>query len=142
MIPRFQHLLIPLDFTEKNRAALDIAFEIAVQNRARTTLLHVIETIDGAADAELQSFYAKLQQRSQTELESAAQRFSQAGLTVDTKIRFGRRLHEIVQDAVDRQIDLIVMSSHVVDPQRPVQSLGTLSYQISMLCPCPILLVK
>jgi nucleotide-binding universal stress UspA family protein len=142
MLPRFQHLLVPLDFTEKNRSALDIAFDIAVQNKARTTLLHVIETIEGPVDAEVESFYSRLQNRSQTELESAAQCFAQAGLTVDTKIRFGKRLHEIVQDSLDRQIDLIVMSSHPIDTQRPVQSLGTLSYQVSHLCRCPILLVK
>lgn len=142
MLPRFKHLLIPLDFTEKNRSALDIGFEIAVQNAARVTLLHVIETIAGPDDAELKQFYDQLQTRAETELEARAQRFAEAGLAVDRKIRFGRRTPEVVQDAHDRQADLIIMSSHPIDPAQPVQSWSTVSYQVSLLCRCPILLVK
>ncbi len=142
MLPRFHHILVPLDFTEKNRLALDTAFEIAAQNKARVTLLHVIEAIEGGEDAELREFFDRLQQRAEAELESRAQRFSEAGLTVDRKVRLGRRTAEIVQDAADRQADLIVMSSHVIDPARPLQSWGAVSYQVSVLCRCPILLVK
>lgn len=143
MLPRFKHLLVPLDFTEKNRAALDVAFEIAAQNKARVTLLHVIETIQGAEeDDELRAFFDRLRKRAEAELESSAQQFEAAGLSVDRKIRYGNRSSEIAHDAADRQADLIVMSSHVIDPARPVQSLGTVSYQVSVLCRCPILLIK
>lgn len=142
MLPRFHHILVPLDFTEKNRLALDTAFEIAAQNKARVTLLHVIEAIEGGEDAELREFFNRLQLRAEAELESRAQRFSEAGLAVDRKVRLGRRTAEIVQDAADRQADLIVMGSHVIDPMRPLQSWGTISYQVSVLCHCPILLVK
>jgi len=47
-----------------------------------------------------------------------------------------------VREAVDRKVDLVVVSSHKVDPAATVQSLGTLSYQVSILCECPVLLVK
>ena len=39
MIPRFRHILIPLDFTENNLAALNIAFDLAAVNHAVTTML-------------------------------------------------------------------------------------------------------
>lgn len=142
MLPRFQHLLVPLDFTTKNVPALDIAFDIAVQNEARVTLLHVIETIEDLTDAELEDFYDRLEARADRELEDRSQRFAEAGLKVDCKVRFGRRLPEIIQDAEDRKIDLIVMSSHPVDPGQPLEGWGTLSYQVSLLCSCPVLLVK
>lgn len=142
MIPRFQHLLVPVDFTGKNLAALDIAFEIAVQNQARVTLLHVIETIADLTDAEINEFYNRLDTRANTELETMAQRFAEAGLKIDQKIRYGKRLREIVQDSIDRQIDLIVLSSHKIEKDQPVENWGTLSYQISVICQCPVLLVK
>ncbi|MGQ0633190.1 MAG: universal stress protein [Planctomycetaceae bacterium] len=142
MLPRFRHLLVPLDFTDKNQAAVDVAFDIAAQNNARVTLLHVIETIAGPDDAELKEFYDRLQERAESELEVRAQRFVQAKLPVDQKIRFGRRSPEIVQDAHERNVDLIIMSSHPIDPDQPVQSWSTVSYQVSILCRCPILLVK
>ena len=142
MLPRFQHILVPVDFTEKNLAALDVAFELAVANRARVTLLHVIETVDVESDAELEQFYARLQTRADSELERMAQRFIAAKVAVDRKIRFGKRLSEIVRDSAERKADLIVMSSHKPDLQKPAQTWATLSYQVSVLCPCPVLLVK
>ena len=142
MIPRFQHILIPLDFTEKNLEALNIAFDLAVVNRARVTLLHVVEQISGEADEELAAFYSRLRVRAETELESRSQRFDQVGIVVDCKIRIGRRLHEIVTDSIDRAADLIVMRSHKPDLDRPLQTWATLSYQVSVLCQCPVLLVK
>jgi len=142
MLPRFQHILVPVDFTAKNQAALDIAFELASQNRARVTLLHVIEIIENVPMEELKGFYERLLTRAETQLESRSQRFAAAGIAVDWKIREGKRLVEIVQDVRDRKADLVVMSSHKVDPAAAAQSLGTLSYQVSILCDCPVLLVK
>lgn len=141
MLPRFQHLLVPVDFTEKTRTALDIAFEIAVQNKARVTLLHVVEAIEGD-DPELRTFIDRLKQRAESDLAVRVQRFIDAGVTADCKVRYGRRLQEIVQDVRDRKIDLIVMSSHPIDSADPLRSWGTISYQVSVLCDCPILLVK
>jgi nucleotide-binding universal stress UspA family protein len=142
MLPRFRHLLVPLDFTGKNRAALDVAVEIATQNRARVTLFHVIETVDGVDDEDMRPFFDRLERRAEAELESLAQPFAAAGLAVDRKIRFGHRAAAIVQDTIEREVDLIVMSSHPIDPAHPVRSFGTVSYQVSVLCRCPILLVK
>jgi len=142
MIPRFQHILIPLDFTEKNLAALNIAFDLAVAEHARVTLLHVVEQVGGEVDAELSEFYRRLKIRSESELESRSQRFDLAGIDVDCKTRIGQRLHEIVTDSIERSADLIVMSSHKPDLTRPLQTWATLSYQVSVLCQCPVLLVK
>lgn len=142
MQPRFQHILVPLDFTEHNRTALEVAIEMAVQNRARVTLLHVIESIEGSDDSESREFMQQLHQKSESELEVLAQPFEAAGVSVDRKVREGRRTAEIVQDAAERKADLIVMSSHPINPADPMKSLGTISYQVSILCSCPVLLVK
>lgn len=146
MLPRFKHLLVPMDFSKKNLTALDVAFELASQNRALTTLLHIVERIPtaepGEDDPELEAFYQRMQQRAQTDLEAMSQRFAQAGLEVEFKVWVGQRVPEIVRFVTERSVDLAVLSSHRIDPGRPVQSLATLSYQLSILCPCPVLLVK
>lgn len=141
MIPRFQHILVPVDFTAKNEAALEIAFEAAVHNQARVSLLHVIQTFD-YADEEVKDFCIRLETSALKNLERMAQRFAQAGVAVDFKTRLGNRTHEIVQYADEHNIDLIVMSSHRIDRQQPIKSLGTISYQVSVLCECPVMLVK
>lgn len=142
MRPRFEHILVPVDFTAKNQGATDIAFELAVQNKARTTLLHVIEAIEFIPDEETVEFYRHLEERANGELDLISQRFENAHVEVACKIRYGKRAHEIVRYEMDHGVDLIVMSSHRIDADHPAQSLGTLSYQVAMLCQCPVLLVK
>ena len=142
MLSRFRHILIPLDFSEKNQAALDVGFELAVTNQARVTLLHVVETIDLPDDPEVEQFVSHLKQRADKELEFRAQRFSEANLPVEWKIRVGKRSREIVDYESEHDIDLIVLSSHPINPQDPGGSLATLSYQVAILSRCPVLLVK
>lgn len=142
MLPRFQHILVPLDFAKKNQAALDVAFELAVANQARVTLLHVIEMIDLPHDEEIEKFGAQLQQKADGELERRAQRFADAGLAVEWKIRFGKRAEEVAAYEAGHDVDLTVLSSHPIDTEHPARSLATLSYQIAVLAHGMVLLVK
>jgi nucleotide-binding universal stress UspA family protein len=145
MIPRFQNMLVPVDFSAKNWAALDVAFETAVHNKAAVTLLHVIEAIDTGDfddDPDVKDFYTRLEDRAKRELETMGQRFVEADIDVHEKIRFGKRAAEIVKYSDDHAIDLIVMSSHTLEPESRTSTIVTLSYQVSLICRCPILLVK
>ena len=144
MLPRFEHILVPVDFSGKNRAALEIAFEMAQQNQARTSLLHVVEQIDVPADGddELDGFYEQLVQRADTDLETMTQRFSGSGLDVEHKVRVGKRVREIISFVELHKVDLVVLSSHPIDPARPGPSISTVSYQVSLFCRCPVLMVK
>jgi len=145
VIPRFQNILVPVDFAEKNWSALDVVFDFAVHNRGAVTLLHVIETINNGAfddDEEVQSFYRRLEDRAKRELETMGQRFVDAGLVVHERIRFGGRAVEIVSYSTEHACDLIVMSSHSLADRQPSSTVVTLSYQVSILCTCPVLLMK
>jgi len=143
MLPRFEHLLVPVDFTDKNWLALDLTFELAVQNKASVTLLHVIEPIAVDDDPEVAAFMANLERRALDDLAAMAQRFLDAGASVEWKTRQGKRAPEIVRFASERAIDLIVLNSHRVNLEElSAESLGSLSHQVSLFCQCPVLLVK
>ncbi len=58
----FTHLLVPLDFTQKNEVAIRMASELAARDDAQVTLMHVVETIDNTESADFESFYQQLQQ--------------------------------------------------------------------------------
>ncbi len=64
----FQKILLPLDLTDKHRAALDTAAELARQNQGELLLLHVVEVIPGLSGEEEQGFYQRLQQVARTHL--------------------------------------------------------------------------
>jgi nucleotide-binding universal stress UspA family protein len=145
MVPRFHHILVPLDLTSKNDAALNIAFELAVQNKAAVSLLHVVQKIETGGelpDDETSEFYNQLRQRAASELERFSQRFLDAETACEVKIRLGDRLKEITDFADQHRVDLIVMTSHTVDSERLSETWATLSYKVSVICRCPILLVK
>jgi nucleotide-binding universal stress UspA family protein len=142
MLPRFEHILVPVDFSPANRSALEAAFELAVQNRARVTLLHVIETLDVEEESDVRDFYDRLEQRARREFEPLLQRFVDAGLNVHSTVLLGKRARQIVEFAREHKANLLILSSHPIDERRPLESLSTISYQVSIAAPCSVLLVK
>src|SRR5438034_910644 len=112
----FKHILVPLDFTDKNAAALDMAKHLAAGDKARVTLLHVIETIEYAEGPETDHFYADLKARADMKMTQAKQAFVAERLAVDARIVFGRRAPEIVRFVREEVVDLVVASSHQIDP--------------------------
>lgn len=145
MQPRFRHILVPLETAVRSHAALDVAFELAVQNKASVSLLHVVQNIESGPDGpdeETRQFYAQVCQRAESDLEQLARRFEDALIDCEFKVHVGDRLQEILSFAAHHRVDLIVMSSHRVDPEHIAETWGTLSYKISVLCECPVLLLK
>lgn len=139
---QFNNLLVPLDFSDKNQAALDIALEMARPDEARVTLLHVIENIDLSGDHEVDDFVTELKDRATQKLEAAAAPFRDAGVTADCVLRLGKRSREIAAFENDNDIDLIIVSSHSIDAESPHRSVATLSYQIAVMATCNVMLVK
>jgi universal stress protein A len=137
----FKNILVPLDLTRKNHAALEIAKDLATQNNGKLTLLHVIEQVDFLSEAELKDFYQRLEQNARNIMEEFAYKLRQSGVSVETVILYGKRAKEIILYSIDQHIDLIVLSSHRVDSANP-EDWGTISYKVAILSKCPILLVK
>ena len=145
MQPRFRHILVPLETAVRCHAALDVAFEMAVQNKASVSLLHIVQTIEAGPDGpdeETRQFYAQVCQRAESDLEQLARRFQEALVECECKVHVGDRLKEILSFAANHKVDLIVMCSHRIDPEHIAETWGTLSYKVSVLCECPVLLLK
>ena len=138
----FQHILVPVDFSERNKQALDIAVKIALLDQGRVTLLHVIEMIAGTTLEEFGDFYTKLEKRAQQEMETLVIPYRDNQVEIESKIVYGNRTPEILKFAAAYNVDLIVMSSHKIDPVDPIQGWGTISYKVGILSPCPVMLVK
>lgn len=138
----FQHILVPVDFNEKNLPAVEAAGQLARQYGARLTLLHVIEFIDFPEDEEIKNFYDRLRTRSEREMESLLPLVQGEGIEVMTETIVNQRSKGIVLYAAENEVDLIVMSSHPFSPDHPAEGWGTISYQVAALCQCSIMLIK
>ena len=138
----FNHILVPVDFSEKNATAFEIAKQIALQNAARVSLLHVIEVLDLSDDDEVSEFYEKMRQRSDRQLQALVPCLADENLDVEYATLVGNRSREIATYAEQNAVDLIVMGSHPIEPDLPNRGWSTISYQVSALCRCSILMVK
>lgn len=142
MANKFQHILVPVDFSEKNEVAIATVQELARLLQARVSLLHVIEFIDFPDDDEIASFYEKLKTRSQQELDRLLELFSDHTLDVSVETIINNRVHGIALYAAENDVDLIVMSSHPVNPEQRSHGWSTISYQVAAICQCSVMLVK
>ncbi len=118
---------------------------MSVQNKASVSLLHIVQTIEAGPDGpdeETRQFYAQVCQRAESDLEQLARRFEEALIECEFKVHVGDRLQEILSFAANHNVDLIVMCSHRIDPEHIAETWGTLSYKVSVLCECPVLLLK
>jgi nucleotide-binding universal stress UspA family protein len=139
----FRKLLVPVDFTEKNEAALSSAAEIASGSEgAQVTLLHVIETIEHIEFEEMADFYRSLEARAAARLFQMEEKLKAAGVRVRHEVVYGKRAETIVRYAEDHGTDLMILSSHKVDRDHPALGIGTISYRIAIVARCPVLLVK
>jgi nucleotide-binding universal stress UspA family protein len=138
----FGRILVPLDFTNRDRATLKTALLVAGASRATTTLIHVVYVPDKVALRDLRDLYRELAEKGHRKLLRHAARFRRERLPVDVEVVAGIPLDEILEYARNDGTDLIVLSSHPVEPERPVPGWDTLSYKIAALCRCPVLLAK
>jgi nucleotide-binding universal stress UspA family protein len=141
----YDKILVPVDFTAKNDAALASAVEIAggsPAGRGEITLLHAIETIEHLEPGEMEEFYRGLETRATAKLRVLVEGLTPRFPRVHCEIRIGKRAETVVRYAEEGGFDLIVLSSHLVDPEHPALGWGTISYKIAIVARCPVLLVK
>jgi nucleotide-binding universal stress UspA family protein len=138
----FHRIMVPVDLTNRNIPALEIAMKIALQNRASVTLLHVVETLEASSFDEFNKFYQKLEKLARDKLDRLAEEFVEKGVVVHQEVIYGKRAEQIVKHGMEHQIDLIVLTSHKIDLNNPTQGWGSISYKVGILSQCPVLLVK
>lgn len=141
--PNIRAILVPLDFSDCSREALDYAARMAGHFGAALTLLHVVEPVSYGLDFTLVPSRQGPEMRAQLEARMAALTATLAApwLTIDSVIRGGTPASSILDLAGQRPYDLIVMGTH---GRRGLAHLTTGSVAEAVLrrAPCPVLTVK
>ena len=141
MFAEYKHLLIPLDFTSKHDAVLSNAREMAKTSGARITLIHVVEPVDSFEDSPVDTFTEELAREAEGHLGERARSLREEGIDVGIENRIGNRAKEIITFTVDEGVDMILLNSHIITPERHDRMIS-LSYQVALLAPCAVLLLK
>jgi universal stress protein A len=138
----YRNVLIPVDLSKRGAIAVAAATEVADPNEASITLLHVIETLQDVEYDELEAFYRRIKEKAEKTLGHLTEELSARGFEAGAEIVFGRRGPEILRYADERNVDLIVMTSHPLDRDNPAEGFGTLSHQLALLSRCSVLLAR
>lgn len=138
----FRRILVPVDFTPKNERALHTAKQMAELFEGEVTLVHVVESLEDELDTDLEKFYERLSLRAEERIAAALTSLGEGNFSRRSTIIVGHRAKAIVEYAERERFDVIVLSSHRVDPERPGADWMTISYKVAILARCPVLLVK
>lgn len=138
----FKSILLPVDLTDENEAAVSTALGLFGEAGGNATVLHVIETIADVDFEDMEDFYQRLEEKARSGMRALALPLEAAGLEVDQRVIYGKRARDIVAFAQEHEADLIVMSSRPLDPDNPAAVWGSISHQVAILARCPVLLVK
>ncbi|HLL72507.1 MAG TPA: universal stress protein [Pyrinomonadaceae bacterium] len=141
-------ILLPTDFSQCAESALPYAAWLARQMKARLVCLHVVETtlppVGYAAVAEplpVVDIGGQLEESATRELPKLGAREECAGLDVEEVVAHGDAAGEIVRVARERDIDLIVISSHGRTGWGRML-FGSTAESVVRHAHCPVLVVK
>jgi nucleotide-binding universal stress UspA family protein len=108
---RDERILVPLDGSECSEDVLPRVEELASRLKTGICLLRVVSarTFPGADPIEAE---VKVVREAEEYLAGLKERLQAKGLDVDTHVRYGEDVEEIVDHASQKEIDLIAMSTH------------------------------
>ena len=137
----FKRILVPVDLTDKNSEAIAMATRLASFDDGEVWLLHIIEELEAPFD-ELKDFYARLEANANETLAEYAKNAQEDDVAVRTTVAFGKRVREIVEFANVNGIDLMVLTSHRLNPSDLGSSFMTISHQVALAADPPVLLLR
>jgi nucleotide-binding universal stress UspA family protein len=138
----FRQILVPTDFSKKHINPLEIATNLATKYESVIHLLHVVEIISDTTFSEYEDFYSKLEKRAQKRMSGLIASYQGKTVQIIPCVVYGNRVQEILKFIKRNKIDLVIMNSHKVEMNDPMQSWGTISYKVALLSDCPIMLAK
>lgn len=141
MLP-FRTLLVPTDFSDGARRAIDVAVDLAVRYDAELVLLHAWQPgVVGDAFAVMPTPLGELEAAAEAGVAAAADELRGRGARVRTRVVMGDAGAEIIEAATAEHADLIVMGTHGRSGLARVL-LGSAADHVIRHAPCPVLTVR
>ena len=138
-----RRILVPTDFSDSARQALDWGVSLGREFKAEILLLHVVEnlTVGYASDlfpVPMAEVYEEISGYARSELGKLAEGVRARGVTVTERLAQGTPSAEIIRIAKEEPVDLIVLGSHgkgLLDHAL----FGSTTERVVRKAPCPVL---
>lgn len=139
-----RRILVPIDFSDCSRKALAYAVPFARQFGASLTLLYVVQMNYAVGEFGAIDFPVpenEIRANAEKELAKLVASAVEEPLPTETLVRVGRPVQEIIATARERDIDLIIMSTHGHTGIKHLL-LGSVTENVVRYAPCPVLTVR
>jgi nucleotide-binding universal stress UspA family protein len=141
-----RRILVPIDFSEHSRKALQYAVPFARQFGASLDLLYVVEPTIYPADFSFgqvgfPNVEEELRRRGAAELDDMIKKEIGARVRARKAIRTGKAFYEINQYAAEHDIDLVIIATHGHTGIEHVL-FGSTAEKVVRKAPCPVLVVR
>jgi nucleotide-binding universal stress UspA family protein len=135
-----EKILVPLDGSEYAETIIPRVEELIAGKKAGICLLRVVSapTFPGVDPTEAQ---VKVVREAEEYLRGLKDRLRAKGLDVDTHVRYGDNVEEILDHAAQREIDLVAMSTHGRNGIKRFL-LGSVAEKVLRYAPKPVFLVR
>ena len=154
----FKKILVPLDGSEHSLRALTIAIQIAKKFGGKITLIHVYSVtirpvimpepttltppmIPAMTPAEVSKAVEATRKAGASILADGEQKVKAKEVQVETILREGHTVQEIVKTAKEGKFDLIVIGGRGISKIRELL-LGSVTDGVIHHAPCPVLVIK
>lgn len=141
-----QSILVPIDFSTHSKNALKYAIPMAAQFHARLHLVYVVEPTIYPADlgfgqVVLPGVEDELREKGAIELQTLIEKEIGGEVTATSTVRTGNPHHEILSEAEEKGVDLIVVATH---GHSGVEHMlfGSTADRIVRHAHCPVLTVR
>jgi nucleotide-binding universal stress UspA family protein len=141
---KVKHILVPIDFSDCSKKALQYALPLAKEHKAALTLLYVVAPAYGSGEyggVNYAQLEASMREGGETEIAKLAADGVRGEVSADTLVRVGSPAREIIETAKSLPADLIVISTHGRTGLKHV-FLGSVTEHVVQRAPCPVLVVR
>ena len=141
-----KQILVPIDFSEHSKKALQYAISFAKQYNAGIVLVYVVEPTIYPADfsfgqVAVPSMEKELRERGEIELNQLAEKMIAGILPAKTFVRTGKPFLEIINAATEEEVDMIIIATHGHTGVEHILFGGT-AEKVVRKAPCPVLVVR
>lgn len=110
-------ILVPIDFSDYSKMALDYAVEFAKKFNSQLFLIYVIEPIVypsdfGLGQVSISSIDMEIQSRAEDEMQKLINEKVPKETKVSWIVRVGKPFIEIINEAKEKDCDLIIIATH------------------------------
>ena len=145
---KFDRILVPTDFSDFSRPAMQYGYDIAARFGAELHLLHIVPDpamlVPEAAAFSVETMQAQsesLVKEAETMLKKLPPDGWENDKPVVREVRVGAAFMEIIDYARENSIDLIVIGTHGRSGLMHIL-MGSVAERIVRKAPCPVLTVK